>query len=507
MVLMLIGESQHSQELRVILNRSRFNFALAPTLNPFLVVNHFILLKKPIEKTMMNLKIKKNAFISSLFILAISVTPIFAQQTRTLTLQDAIQYVAKNYPTIKAKQAEYDAAQKNISINKSAFIPSLDVSYQFNYSTYNNIIGLYSSQGILPISGPPSSTNNYTPTFGSAGSLYLNWQPITFGLRSAQIKLSNADASNKNYNLQNEIFEQQIKLISSYLDVLVANQIVKVYQENLERTNFNLSLSKGLTINGLRPGVDTALFAAEKAKAEVELLNTQKQFSLQQIILSQQLGSDSLKIEMDTLYFHHLPLSENSSVKNTPPIYNLFLSQLDYQKAKEKTIKLDVLPKLNLWGIAYGRGSGAGSNTATDGFTFSRYNFGAGVQLIMPLLHFTDVRLKSNQQQFFTQSAEEKLKQVDLDLRKQQEIADTTFANSIKIIDKYKVQLSSSLYAYDAMKGRYEAGLANYSDLIQTQYNLVKAQTELKKAYWDVWKAWLYKAMINGDVNLFINSK
>ena len=59
---------------------------------------------------MMNLKIKKNAFISSLFILAISVTPIFAQQTRTLTLQDAIQYVAKNYPTIKAKQAEYDAA-------------------------------------------------------------------------------------------------------------------------------------------------------------------------------------------------------------------------------------------------------------------------------------------------------------------------------------------------------------------------------------------------------------
>ncbi|MEZ4776889.1 MAG: TolC family protein [Bacteroidia bacterium] len=455
---------------------------------------------------MTDIKITK-PFITLLVLLVTTSNFLFAQQTGLLTIQDATQFVAKNYPALKAKQADFNAAEKNISLAKISLVPSLDASYQFNYSTYNNITGLFFPQGILPISGPPSATNNYSGTVGSAGSLYMNWQPITFGLRTAQIKLANADASNKNYDLQNEIFKQQLNLISVYLDALVTDEVVKVYQENLQRTNFNFSLSKSLTVSGLRPGVDTALFAAEKAKAEIDLMNVQKQFSVQQIILSQQLGSDSVKISMDTTYFHHLPKAFDNTAKiSSHPFYNLYLSQVEYQKAKEKTIKLDVLPKLNLWGITYARGSGAGSNTPTDGFTFSRYNYGAGVQLTMPLLHFADVRLKYKQQQFLTQSFEEKLNQVDLDLRKQQEISDTTYANAIRIISKTEIQLSASQYAYNAMKGRYEAGLANYADFIQAQYNLVKSQTDLKKAYWDVWKALLNEAATKGDLNIFLKN-
>lgn len=452
------------------------------------------------------IKTPKHLFLCFFAIILITGKPLFAQQKQTVSLHDALQLVTKNYPSLKAKQADYKASEKNIALAENTIVPSLDASYQFNYSTYNNLTGLFFPQGILPVSGPPSSANNYTPTIGSAASLYLSWQPVTFGNRTAQIELATADASNKEYDLQNEVFKQQLNFINVYLDALVTSEIVKVYTENLERTIFNLSLSKKLTGFGLRPGVDTALFAAEKAKAEIELINGLKQVSIIQIMLSQQLGSDSVQVLMDTLFFHHLPKLIDDPIKNTHPLYSFLLSQVEYQKAKEETIQLDVLPKMYLWGIAYGRGSGAGAATPTDGFMLSRYNYGAGVQLTMPLFHFTEVGLKYKQQQFLTQSFEYNLQQVELELRKQQEISDTMYANALRIIDKSEIQLSASQYVYEVMEGRYEAGLANYADFIQTQYNLVKSQMDLKKAYWDVWKALLSKAAAKGDINIFFRN-
>jgi hypothetical protein len=55
------------------------------------------------------------------------------------------------------------------------------------------------------------------------------------------------------------------------------------------------------------------------------------------------------------------------------------------------------------------------------------------------------------------------------------------------------------------MQSRYGSGLANFADLMQAQYALVKAAADNKAAYMAVWKALLYKAAVNGDLNLFLN--
>jgi len=52
---------------------------------------------------------------------------------------------------------------------------------------------------------------------------------------------------------------------------------------------------------------------------------------------------------------------------------------------------------------------------------------------------------------------------------------------------------------------RYNSGLTNYADLIQAQYSLVKAETELKQSYLEAWKALLYKAAVQGDIAIFLN--
>jgi outer membrane protein TolC len=66
-------------------------------------------------------------------------------------------------------------------------------------------------------------------------------------------------------------------------------------------------------------------------------------------------------------------------------------------------------------------------------------------------------------------------------------------------------QLKSGQYAFTAMQVRYNTGLVNFADLIQTQYNLLKAELDVKKAFWDAWKALLLQAAVQGDETIFLN--
>jgi outer membrane protein len=60
-------------------------------------------------------------------------------------------------------------------------------------------------------------------------------------------------------------------------------------------------------------------------------------------------------------------------------------------------------------------------------------------------------------------------------------------------------------FSYRTLKSRYNSGLVNYSDLIQAQYALIKSEADLKRAYIESWKALLYKAAVQGDINIFLN--
>ena len=88
----------------------------------------------------------------------------------------------------------------------------------------------------------------------------------------------------------------------------------------------------------------------------------------------------------------------------------------------------------------------------------------------------------------------------------QQHIANTTFNNSIAIAKETQQQLKSGKYAFTAMQARYNTGLVNFADLIQAQYNLLKAELDSKTAYWDAWKAMLLQTAVNGDENIFLNA-
>jgi len=454
---------------------------------------------------MPNLKIA-----STVFLVIFSYLAHGQNQDSTVSLTNALLLAERNYPLLKSKQHEIEAAKKNIALSKNTLIPSLDLSYQANLATYNNITGMLSPSGILPISGPPSIENKYQPVFGSAAGFLMNWQAITFGQRDAQIANASADVNQKEADRQMELFKHLVNVANTYLDVALAKQLIAVTEKNITRVEFSLKQSRTLTNKGLRPGVDTALFQSELSKSRIDLLNARQTFDKQKIILSQLLAVADPVDTRDSVFFNRFPTTSvgNSQDYSSHPLIRYPQSLAEYSQAKEKFIKRSYLPKLNIWSTAYARGSGIkydGTINSIDGLGFSRFNYGIGFQIAYPLLKFADKNLQIQQQSLITLSIQERLKESLLILDKQNQISLVTYANALKIAAETSTQLLSAQYAFKAMQIRYNTGLVNFTDLIQAQYNLIKAEIDSKQSYWYVWKASLNKAAAQGDINKFLN--
>jgi outer membrane protein len=431
-----------------------------------------------------------------------------ATTANSQTLHALLKQAESNYPLLKAKSLEVQAGQNNVSTVKSSALPSLDAAYQVNYATYNNITGMAMPQYFVPISGPPSPDNTSSGVFGSVGSLLLKWEPFTFGQRGSRIDLAKTGVRYNEADARNEIFKHQVTFINTYLDVLMAHELLKVYSKNLERSKENLRAVRTLTVSGLHPGVDTALFHGEVSRARIELLNHQKYLETQQASLSELLASDVPTYTPDSSYFHRLPSTSGDTIASNHPLLNLSESKLLIRRQQQTSIRRTLHPNLSVWATGYARGSGIhydGVVNSSDGLSFSRYNYGAGLQLSVPLLRFLEVRPQLREQSALIGAEEERLNQVKLGLTKQNKVADLTLRNALEIARESPVFYRSAEFSFRALTTRYNSGLTHYADLIQAQYNLVKAETELKQSYLEAWKALLYKAAVQGDIAIFLN--
>lgn len=428
-----------------------------------------------------------------------------------IQLKTVIRLAGQRHHLLKSKQYEAEAATKYIDVVKYSKLPSVDASYQAGLGTANNLTGIFYPSGILPMTGPPSTGNNYSPATGSAASVLLNWQAITFGQRDAQINVSIADANTKKSELRQALFQHKINVISTYLDLLLAYDVVNIQQRNIERNQANVKQSRVLVNSGIKPGVDSALFLSELSKAKIDLLNAQRQLQIYQFQLAQLIVTDALPVPQDTIFLQRLPVAvlvKDSSFANSPIIQS-GQSQLELSRSKELLLKKSYLPKLNVWGTGFARGSGFQPNGTVktwDGLGLNRFNYGAGVQLIYPIMKYGEVKKQLLQQNLLSKAAQEIIEESNSVLITQQRIANATFDNSIAVAKETQQQLKSGQYAFNAMQIRYNTGLVNFADLIQTQYNLLKAELDSKRSYWDAWKALLLQAAVKGDENVFLNA-
>lgn len=444
---------------------------------------------------------------SALFILSFFIS---AESLAQNDLKSLLTIAETNYPAIAAQQAEADAAQAKVSLEKNTLLPSLDAAYQANYATYNNITGMSYPGQLLPISGPPVAENSGTAVPGSAATLLLKWAPVTFGQRSAAVEYNQKQYEKQLAAMEDEKLRLKFRVAFAYLEITSTGELIKALQKNIERSEFSLKQSKTLVLSGLRPAVDTLRLKGELSKAKTELLQFENLLQNQKQELFELLASPEIQdIETGSFFAGHLPVLpiDSPGIERNPAL-KMAQSELDANQARLNQISCSWTPKLEFWGTTYARGSGIGFDgtvNKSDGWNLSRYNYGVGFQLAFPILELTNVKLKTKQQKAVLQASESWLNQTRLALNKQEMVGINDLTTSLQIAAEVPNVYAAGQAAFNALQTRYASGLTDYTELVQSQYELFRAEASLKNAYISVWKSLLKLAVIRGDINLFVN--
>lgn len=433
-----------------------------------------------------------------------------AQKTQYSLLQ-LLQKVSTDYPSVKAKQADINAANYGEAASKKDFLPDVIVGDQYQYSTNNGLEGsYYSNEGTtISTSGGIRDHNIYQPVFGSFATAMINWHVFDFGKVKEEIKFSQSkvDLAKADYN--NEVFQQQIKVIDAYFLYILSQKLVSVQQNNLERSQVFQQYILSHTQSGLLPGVDSSSANAEVAKAQLALLQSQQFVEEQRNNLEQLSGVSGDSILVDTTVFlQTIPgyRTYTNSIESNPFI-NFEKQRLATQYKQLNVLKKSVLPTINILGVGWARGSGVDRITKTyssnivDGLPYQTYNYMFGIAA-----KWNIISLAKNKQQYLgaaqeLESTRFKIEEEKSLLNKQIKNAELKYLSALQQVRVAPLQYKAALDAFNSSNARYQSGLTSLNEVIQAYYVLNRADVDNAIAINNVWRAILQHAASTGNIS------
>ena len=437
-------------------------------------------------------------------------SPVAQAQRHALSVKEVLALIETGQPRLRAYKAQGDAAGDNIDLARNTLVPSLTGGYQAGYATDNNITGMSYPGLLMPISGPVAAHSSNTLIPGTALAAYLQWTPVTFGQRSAAIGKASAQWKLAGSAYDNALFQQRYAGILTYISIVYLERSMATQQANIDRTRVGLGQSLELAREGLRPGLDTVQWQSLLAQATMERLNTQKQYIATVLELCRLTGlpdrPEDLRLSDTTLALRLPQPPDTTGAYTQNPGYQYYQARVALSAANLKEVERGWRPRLELWANAYSRGSGidaSGVVKTADGWALSRTNYGAGVQLSVPMLQFARVNIQKRQYRNLLQADKDQLAQVDLNLRRQVEIAESNYRQDLLVAREAPVQTRAARLSYQGLELSYQSGLVDFTRLTLGQYQLMNSEMAEADANLQVWQALLDIGVAKGNLHLF----
>ncbi|MHA4737994.1 TolC family protein [Dyadobacter sp. MSC1_007] len=453
----------------------------------------------------------KRTIYATVVLFAVAGSPLFAQK---LKLHEALELGKGNFPFLKAKQAEIHSAESRIKSVKNDYLPAFIVQDQYTYGTSNSVAGAFlpNEGSALSPSGGIRPENYYTATFGSFTTALIDWKVFNFGKVKANVNAAHAELTKSQANYENELFQHQVRIIDSYLVLLINQKLVAAQRQNLERALVFKKVTDAAVSSGMRPGVDSSLAAAEYAKARLLLLESQRSEKAQQLRLSELTGELKDSIEVDSMAFYSqlpaAPGETNSFLQN--PALRFSQAQVDASLARSLAVKRSFLPSVSLVGAGWGRGSGVSNKDdsfRTDfssGVKYQVYNYLFGVSTRWNLTNIFKSRNDYKSEQFQVERFKSLYQTQKLQLDRQTRESEMQFQLSLAQARLTPIQLAAAQRAFNQAEARYQSGLTDLFTLAQSVNALNRAEVDKTVTNGNAWRSLLQKAAAAGDLSIFL---
>jgi len=442
-------------------------------------------------------------------------------QQKVLGIKEAEQIALSNYGTIKAKANQLNASKASLTETKTEYLPDLNVSAQQAYGTADGINGPISSYGGLAVasSGPALPNQNWNAAFGSLYVANVNWNFFAFGRAKEKVKVQRSVVTLDESDLVQEQFEHEVRVASTYLNLLVAQQLSKAQQDNLNRSIDLQKVVIARVKNGLNPGVDSSLANAQVANARIAVTNAEQTVAEQANQLAQYLGIPPQDFLLDSTFVSKIPanmFAEPANGTEDHPLLKYYRNRVGVSNEQAKYLQTYAYPTFSLFGAYQGRGSGFKSDIASNesdynssygaGADPTRYNYLVGVAFIWNLTNPFRVHYQVKSQKYTSDQYRDEYNLVDQQIHDQEDLATIRINNSLKNYAEAPVEVKAANSAYVQKFALYKNGLANIVDFTDALYTLNRAEVDQDIVSNNVWQALLYKAAATGDIGIFLNN-
>ncbi|HVW59108.1 MAG TPA: TolC family protein [Puia sp.] len=445
----------------------------------------------------------------------------FGVKAQTLTLKDAVKTALNNYGTVRAKANYVKASQANVLETKREYLPDLNISAQHDYGTINGINGpSYGYKGgATAVSGPAMATQNWNAAFGALYLTDVNWDFFQFGRAKEKIKVAQTVLNRDQEDLNQERFQQSVRVSAAYLNLLAAQRLVITQQRNLERAQALMNVVVARVKNQLNPGVDSSLALAEVSNARIALTNAREFQQEQANQLAIYMGVPPADFVLDSLFIARIPTALGTAPAtpmNEHPLLKYYQQRINVSDEQAKYLKTFNYPTFSLFGVLQDRGSGFDYNYGTQfpdaytgnylkGVSFSRGNYLIGVGMVWNLTSPLRVHQQVVSQKWISEGLKEEYGLIDQQLQAQLVLSDTRIRNALDNYREAPIQVKAASDAYLQKSVLYKNGLATIVDLTTALFTLNRAETDRDIANNNVWQALLFKAAASGDFGLFFN--
>lgn len=423
---------------------------------------------------------KINNAVIALAFLAVG-TGINAQETKLLTLDEAVQLGIRNSKNLKIDNAKIQEATADYLEAKNRRLPGLSVSGSA-LALANADVNLK----ILPTSegggNSPKANSAFYGNLSASLPVYAGGK-IRYGIQSAEYLV---EASK--LNAENDKLEIAYNVSQAYNNLFKASQAIKVLEENLSASQKRDESFMKLETNGIIPRNDRLKANLQTSNIELQLLEAQNNYNIANINMDLLLGlPETTAIEIDrqdTSEFS--PIEAVSYYMNEAAKNRKDLQALDYQQKAAalgiRSAKAESLPTVAL------TGGYVAAEIPKILTVMNAANIGVGIQYNIDNLWKRNSSLMKAESRQNQLSATNEMLNDQIKLEVNRDFQNADFARKkIAVYEKAAAQANEN---YRVTKNKYDNGLATITELldadaaqISANVNVVNAQADAALAY------------------------
>lgn len=388
-----------------------------------------------------------------------------------LDLQQAVDAGLTANPGIEAMQHAIKEAEMNVKAARGQFLPS--VTLQSSLSSYTQ-------------TGDIVSVDQYNQ------DAFTNGVKVSLPIFVGFSRLSNYQKAELQVDLNNaKLAQTRLDLIaniqSSFLQLLKANEEFKIVNSEIIRIESQLDAARAFHKAGIGPYIDVLTTEVELAKAEgdkVKILNGIKNFKTQLKIF---LGSsiyDDVDFAGDLrAYNTYVSYTDDEAIKTAishRPDLQIGEKSVQIATKEAETVFSKFLPNVTLDFSKFNK------KTKYDGYSYDKTS-----QYYETLALNMSWKIFDGGSTLYTyKSEQERIKAIRKDLENQIAGAHAKIVQSLTDIDDARKIIAISIKAresavenFDMAFMRYKTGIGSLNDLLNAQYKLTRAESDLSDSY------------------------